>query len=181
MVDSPPGNEFNAVLRRPNMAGVLKLDIRESAEELKSLLGKQSTPTGKERVQALYLLKIGKVKTMTGLAEILGRDISTIFRWFQRYKARGLEGMLTVPRNQGRKPLIPKPVLEILKQELHQPGRFRTYSDIREWLRETHGVDASYKVVHETVRYRLKVRLRGSHAKRRKSGRQAPQLSPNLS
>lgn len=181
MVHSQPGNKFNAVLRRPNMAGVLKLDIRESAEELKSLLGKQSTPTGKERVQALYLLKIGKVKTMTGLAEILGRDISTIFRWFQRYKARGLEGMLTVPRNQGRKPLIPKPVLEILKQELHQPGRFRTYSDIREWLRETHGVDASYKVVHETVRYRLKVRLRGSHAKRRKSGGQTPQPSPHLS
>lgn len=149
------------------MAGVLKLDIQESVEELKLLLGKQATPTGKERVQALYLLKIGKVKTITGLAEILGRDISTIFRWFQRYKTTGLEGMLTVPRNQGRKPLIPTPILETLKQELNQPGRFRTYSDIREWLRETHGVEASYKVVHETVRYRLKVRLRGSRSKRR--------------
>ncbi len=152
------------------MAGVLKLDIQESAEELKLLLGRQATSAGKERVQALYLLKIGKVKTITGLAEILGRDISTIFRWFQRYKTKGLDGMLNVPRNQGRKPLIPKPILETLKQELHQPGRFRTYSDIREWLRENHGVDASYKVVHETVRYRLKIRLRGSRGKRRRTG-----------
>ncbi|MEN9201913.1 MAG: hypothetical protein Q6K80_10770 [Thermostichus sp. DG_1_6_bins_120] len=47
----------------------------------------------------------------------------------------------------------------------------RTYGDVREWLREHHGVDAFYsKVVHETVRYRLKVRLRGSRGKQR-SGR----------
>ena len=35
------------------MARLLKLDIKESVEDLKILLGKQQTAQGKERVQAL--------------------------------------------------------------------------------------------------------------------------------
>ncbi|MBN8565044.1 MAG: hypothetical protein J0L70_31525, partial [Leptolyngbya sp. UWPOB_LEPTO1] len=38
------------------MAGVYKLEIQESAEELKQLLRAQTTATGKERLQVLYLL-----------------------------------------------------------------------------------------------------------------------------
>ncbi len=38
------------------MAGVFKLDITETVDELKTLLGQQKTAFGKERVQALYLL-----------------------------------------------------------------------------------------------------------------------------
>ncbi|MGL5194495.1 MAG: helix-turn-helix domain-containing protein, partial [Chroococcales cyanobacterium] len=72
------------------MAGVLKLDIRESIEELKSLLAKQTTARGRERVQALYLLKIGQIKTLKELSILLGRDTATIYRWFQKYKNYGL-------------------------------------------------------------------------------------------
>ena len=55
------------------MARPLKLEIKESKEELKKLLGKQRTGQGKERVQAIYLLKCDHVKTITVLAERLGR------------------------------------------------------------------------------------------------------------
>ncbi len=50
------------------MAGVFKLKITETKSELKTLLGQQKTAFGKERVQALYLLKLRKVKIIQELA-----------------------------------------------------------------------------------------------------------------
>jgi hypothetical protein len=60
------------------MAGVFKLEITETAEQLKSLLSEQKTVEGKERVQALYLLKLGQVKTIQQLAVVMGRDRTTV-------------------------------------------------------------------------------------------------------
>ena len=39
------------------MSGVVKIEITESSAALKTLLQEQKTAAGKERVQALYLLK----------------------------------------------------------------------------------------------------------------------------
>ena len=50
------------------MAGVFKLKITETTSELKTLLFQQKTAFGKERVQALYLLKLRRVKTIQELA-----------------------------------------------------------------------------------------------------------------
>ncbi len=148
------------------MPGAFKLDIQETADELKTLLAKQTTSTGRERVHALYLLKTGKVETMTGLADLLGRDISTVFRWFQRYRSKGLEGLLTIPRNQGRKPTIPQEVIDQLRDKLLQsPNQFRSYTEIQTWLKQEYGVNASYKVVHETIRYKLKIKLQTPRSK----------------
>lgn len=148
------------------MTGVLRFNISESVEELKTLLDRQTTIRGWERVQALYLLKKGEVNSITGIAEILGRDISTIFRWFQRYRAAGLEGLLQIQENQGRKPRIPTEVQEVLKERLQNPEAFQSYMDVKTWLEQEYGIVASYKVVHETVRYRLNVRLKSCRPRR---------------
>ena len=151
------------------MAGVLKLDIRESSEELKSLLAKQTTARGRERVQALYLLKIGQIKTLKELSILLGRDTATIYRWFQKYKNQGLQGMLSIKKGQGRKPAIPPNTIERLRQKLQGPERFDSYGEVKRWLKEECGVEASYKVVHETVRYKLKFKLKPQRKKRIKA------------
>ena len=52
------------------MAGVYKLEIKESEAELKQLLGGQRTATGKERVQLLYLLKTGQAATVQTAAQL---------------------------------------------------------------------------------------------------------------
>jgi len=46
------------------MSGVLKIQITESAEQLRCLLGQQKTAAGFERVQALYLLQTQQVETV---------------------------------------------------------------------------------------------------------------------
>lgn len=154
------------------MAGVLKLHITETGEQLKTLLAQQTTARGKERIQALYLLKIGQVQTLKELSVVLGRDTATLYRWFQKYKTEGLEGLLELKKGQGRKPAIPKEAMERLKQRLQKAEKFSNYGEIRIWLKEECGVDASYKVVHEAVRYRLKVKLKAPRNKSFKKKRQ---------
>ncbi|WP_341530572.1 hypothetical protein WKK05_15615 [Nostoc sp. UHCC 0302] len=67
------------------MAGVTKVKIEESAEELHELLRKQKTALGKKWIQALYLLKIGQVKTIQDLAVMLGKGSATVQRWLKAY------------------------------------------------------------------------------------------------
>jgi len=73
------------------MSGVVKIDINESAESLKTLLAQQRTATSKERLLALYLLKCKQVETVQHLATVLGRNRVTVQRWLQKYRSGGLD------------------------------------------------------------------------------------------
>lgn len=154
------------------MSGALKINITQTAQQLKSLLVKQTTARGKERILALYLLKINRANTLKDLAIILGRDTATLYRWLHHYKANGLEGMLAARKGQGRKPAIPQAVMEQLQQQLENPNHFRSYGAVKNWLKEQYGIDASYKVVHEAVRYKLNIKLKSSKPRNGEKHRQ---------
>lgn len=47
-----------------------------------------------------------------------------------------------------------------LRQELQDPEGFKSYGEIQTWLRADLGIEASYKVVHATVRYQLQAKLK---------------------
>jgi len=142
------------------VAGVFKLDITETVEELKTLLGQQRTAFGKERVQALYLLKLNKVKTIQELAQNLGRDRTTVQRWLQRYRDGGVSELLKTQQSWGRRPEIPLWAQRALHKRLQEPEGFHSYGEIQNWLSNTLGVSVSYKVVHRTVHYKLKGKLK---------------------
>ena len=78
------------------MSGVVKIDITEDSATLKTLLTQQKTATGKERVQALYLLKAQQVETVQHLAAVLGRNRVTVQRWLSQYRSGGLKKLLRV-------------------------------------------------------------------------------------
>ena len=142
------------------MAGVFKLDITETVDELKTLLGQQKTAFGKERVQALYLLKLKKVKTIQELAQNLGRDRTTVQRWLRRYRQGGVRELLKLQQSWGRKPEIPQWAQRALNKRLHEREGFDSYGEIQDWLERTLGVSVSYKVVHRTVHYKLRGKLK---------------------
>ncbi|MCX5964796.1 MAG: hypothetical protein NT070_17155 [Cyanobacteria bacterium] len=60
------------------MAGVYRLEITESEEKLKEMLGKQKTASDKERLQVFYLLKSKQATTVQAAAELIGRNRSTV-------------------------------------------------------------------------------------------------------
>ena len=138
------------------MAGVFKLKISETAAELKTLLFQQKTAFGKERVQALYLLKLRKVKTIQELALHLGRNRTTCQRWLRRYRQGGVSELLEQQVKSGRKPEIQKWAIQALSKRLQEPEGFHSYGEIQEWLEKTLGVSVSLKIVHRTVHYKLK-------------------------
>ncbi len=142
------------------MAGVFKLEITETTDQIKTLLNEQKTVFGKERVQALYLLKLGQVKTIGQLAVGLGRDRTTVQRWLRQYRQGGINRLLQRQVRLGRKPEIPKWAQTALIKRLQEPEGFNSYGEIKDWLEQKLGVSASYKVVHNTVRYRLKAKLK---------------------
>ena len=82
------------------MAGVTKVKIKESAEELHELLRKQKTALAKERIQALYLLKIEQVKTIKDLAVVLGRGTATVQRWLKAYTESGINILVQASVNR---------------------------------------------------------------------------------
>ncbi len=141
------------------MAGVFKLKITETTSELKTLLGQQKTAFGKERVQALYLLKLRRVKTIQELALHLGRNRTTCQRWLRRYRQGGVSELLEQQVRSGRKPEIPQWGIQALRKRLQEPEGFHSYGEIQEWLQQEYSIEASYKAVYATVRYQLKAKL----------------------
>ncbi len=142
------------------MAGVFKLEITETAEQLLSLLNEQKTVEGKERVQALYLLKLGQVKTIQRLAVVIGRDRTTVQRWLRKYRQGGISQLRQRQERLGRKPDIPQWDQSALRKRLYELEGFNRYGEVKDWLEQKLEVSASYKVVHDTVRYRLQAKLK---------------------
>ncbi|NJM74736.1 MAG: hypothetical protein HC852_01930 [Acaryochloridaceae cyanobacterium RU_4_10] len=70
------------------MANKFKVDIAESLDTLKKRLKTQRTAQGQKRLQMLYWIKSGQLKTRQALAERLDRAESTLYRWLQTFAIR---------------------------------------------------------------------------------------------
>lgn len=138
------------------MAGVCKIEIRETEEELKKLLSQEKTGSGKERLQLLYLLKTKKAKSVTEAAEILGRNRVTLQEWLKKYREGGLANFLLKKVSTGRHGEIPDWAIKSLEKALKFPEGFNSYGEICIWLSERLGREVNYKTVHQLVHYRLK-------------------------
>ena len=142
------------------MARNTKIEIEETAEELRNLLRQQKSGSQKERIQALYLLKTQQVETVQKLARILGRGRITLHRWLKLYRESGINGLLEQKKSPGRPPIINSSARKQLIIELSEAQGFKSYEEIRTYLKAVEGIEASYKVVHDTVRYRMKAKLK---------------------
>jgi transposase len=137
------------------MAGVYKVEIKESTEELKQLLGTQRTAVSKERVQLLYLLKTAQAQTIQAAAQLLGRHRVMLQEWLSRYRQGGMESLLETKVPSDRKRSIPAWAEAALVKRLQKPEGFESYAAIQGWLENELGVVAPYKTVHKLVHYRL--------------------------
>ncbi|MBD1940739.1 helix-turn-helix domain-containing protein [Microcoleus sp. FACHB-68] len=138
------------------MAGVSRLEITETAEELKQILARQKTATGKERVQVLYLLKTGNAPTLSQAAVMIGRHRVTAQKWIQQYQTSPIESLMEQKQSSARPRAIPSCAEKALDQKLQHEQGFNDYQEIVEWLEKSLGIKARYKTAHKLVYYRLK-------------------------
>ncbi|HAG82775.1 MAG TPA: helix-turn-helix domain-containing protein [Cyanobacteria bacterium UBA12227] len=108
----------------------------------------------------MYLLKTGGAETVEHIAVLLGRHRVTVQGWLRQYRHGGMSELLKENNRPGRTPSIPSWAVEKLREELKDPEGFESYGEVQKWLKAVLGVSASYKVVHATVRYQLKAKLK---------------------
>ncbi len=113
------------------MSGVIKIEILETIDELRQLLQSSETKEVKERVQALYWLKSGQVKTTKAIASLIGKHRVTVSRWLSSYKAQGINALLTKGKSSGRKKKHSPSVEASLRQELIDEQGFSSYKEIQ--------------------------------------------------
>ena len=142
------------------MANHFKVQVNETQAELEHRLGRASSATSRERLQMLLWIRTQALPTRQALAQRLGRDESTVYRWLQRYKQGGIDRLLEVKTAPGKVAKISPEVMEQLQARLAQPKGFKSYGQIQCWLKQHYGVVVAYKTVHHLVRYKLKAKLK---------------------
>lgn len=144
------------------MAGVLKLEIPESADHLKQLMHQQTHAIAHAKVQILWWFKTGDITSVNEAAELSGYHRVTISEWLGLYRQGGLAQLLAVRPRSGRPRVLSTELVEQLRQELQEPEGFSSYQEVQRWLYAVHGMKVPYKTVHKTVRYHLQAKLKRS-------------------
>ena len=143
--------------------------IAEHETELKQRLRREHDSHKKLRLQMLYLLASGQAHDRQEVAHLLGVHRNTIGRWLARYAARGLQALLETYVPAGKPVSLAPAVLASLEQALRRPDGFASYEALRQWVRQTHGVEVNYKTLYSLVRTRFRAELkvpRPSHTKK---------------
>lgn len=144
------------------MVGVSRIEIRESAEQLKHLMHLQTNAGAKERLQVLYWLKSLQAQDISTAAQLVGRDRTTVQRWLLKYEAGGIEKLIAARTGQGRKRKISATVSAALEARLQAPEGMSSYGEIQQWLEDEHQLEVKYPTVHLHVHYRLQAKLKVS-------------------
>ena len=143
--------------------------IREDADDLKQRLQREHDGRKKPRLQMLYLLRSGQAQTRQEVARLLGLHRNTVGHWLARYATGGLEARLALYVPAGKRLSLAPAVLASLEHALHRPAGFASYEELRQWVRQTHGVEVKDKTLYTIVRTRFRTKLkvpRPSHTKK---------------
>ncbi len=116
--------------------------IQESEEELTRLEQSLRGQKAADRVRVLRLLKSGTVKSLKDCAPMVGYSVSQLTRWWERYRAEGLAGVLKRQKPTGKASRLTAEAWAGLLQAM-RAGHIVTMQDARNYLEREWGI--SYK------------------------------------
>ena len=143
--------------------------ITDHTDDLKHRRQREHDGHKKPRLQLRYRLARGPAHTRQDVAHRLGVHRQTIGRWLASYAAGGLDAVLATDVPAGKPSSLAPAVLASLKQGLHSRAGFASYEALRQWVRQTHGVEVKDKTRYGIVRPRFRAKLkvpRPSHTKK---------------
>lgn len=142
--------------------------MTEQAVDLKQRLQHAHHSHQKRRLQRRYLLASRQARERREVGHLLGVHRQTIGRWLVIYAAGGLAALLATYGPAGKPVSLAPVVLASLEQTLRRPEGFASYAALRQWVRQTHGVEVQYTTLSTIVRTQCKTTLktpRPSHTK----------------
>ena len=148
------------------------INIKESLEEIDTKMKKQKEANKLQRVQMLYIIKIGKAKTRKEVAEILGLNRETVGDWLKKYEETGVEGLLEIKTKGGSKASLSEEIIEAIREKLAQAeDGFLSYKQLKKWVEEKFSITTTYWQIYYAATEILPSRLavpRKSHIKKRR-------------
>lgn len=75
---------------------------------------------------------------------ILGRHQVTLQEWLVAYCQGGIAELLAHKIPSGRRATIPDWAVKAINKRLQDPAEFRSYQEVKKWLKDTLGIEASY-------------------------------------
>lgn len=146
--------------------------IRESLETLSELERRYRNRPPELRLKALRLLKEHPEWTFQEVADLVGRSLRTLQRWWRTYREEGLEELLHIRKAGGKRPVrIGEAGLKELQKELEEDG-FADLKEIQCFLAERFGVHYSLSGIWYLVRVELGAKPKTG---RPRSAKQDPQ------
>jgi len=142
------------------MSGVVRIEIRETAAELKDLMRQEKDAIRLEKLQVLYWLKTQMVDSVLSAAVRLGKHRTTIQRWLSSYRSGGIAELLSQKPRSGRPKIMNGQTIEKLEKELSDPEGFSSYKEVHQWLTSCCSLRIAYRTAHQWARYRLKGKLK---------------------
>jgi transposase len=142
------------------MSGVVKIEIRETAAELKDLMRQEKDALRQEKLQVLYWLQTKMVDSVLSASVRLGKHRTTIQRWLSSYRSGGITELLSQKPRSGRPKIMKAQTIEKLEKELSDPEGFSSYKEVHQWLTSCCDVPLAYRTAHQWARYRLKGKLK---------------------
>jgi Homeodomain-like domain len=143
--------------------------VTEDAETLTQRRQREHDGRKKPRLQMLYLLATGQAHTRPDVAQLLGLPRNTVGHWLALYEAGGLAALLALYVPAGKPLSLPPDVLAAIAQALRQPPGFASYDALRQWVQQTHHLEANDHTLYTIVRTKLQAKLkvpRPSHTKK---------------
>lgn len=141
---------------------ILRICIRESAEELEKLIKSSKSGDVKDKLKLLRMIKLDEIKEIQEASKKLYRNRNTITRWLKKYRSGGLKKLVAANKKPvGRTPkYLTIKELDLLRNKLKDPSGFSSFLEIQFWIKEELKKDIPYAVVWHTVRIKLKSKLK---------------------
>ncbi len=112
-------------------------------KEQRAALEKRRRQTHDKRIYARVsaVLWVAQGRSRNDVAQLLGVSLRQLGQWLRLYRSQGLEGLCALHHKGDPGNLTPSQI-DQLKSEVGQ-GRFRNANQVRQWLKDTFGVDYS--------------------------------------
>ena len=147
------------------------ITVIESVEELKVLQTKVAAHL-KPRIKMLLATVRGAVY-VGELAAKTGVSGESIRIWKNKYRAGGLQALITEGRGGDKRSGISSAQKQQIAQKLADPKNgFRSYGEVQTWLKEEMGIEKGYYALNKYLKRNFATKLkvgRKSHVKKRRS------------
>jgi len=134
-----------------------KIEIEESADQLKEQERKEKRGKVRDRLKFLRLLKEKKARTIREASELVGICAQTGYRIMSRYREGGIQSVTTL-HYRGKPSKIGKDGEQLLINKANKTG-FRTLKEAQKWLQEELGQEYTEPAVWFMLK-RLKIKLK---------------------